>query len=270
MIKLFVSDLDGTLLDDDKKVPDENRDALLQLASEGVEICLASGRTHGELSQVMDNLGCVCHRVSQNGSFVYTSNEQLLHQTAFDPELAKRLYAAASKYGFAEMISVGQTLYTPRKTAAVKYVESRMFKPFVERPDLVESFDHQFAPCKLSFFGEMDRLREMQAAMKDAFAGQVDAVIADVDCVDLMPIHVSKGAGLKVLIQRLGISPDELAAVGDSFNDLPMFALTPHSFAMHHSQPEVRQSARHTIHSVAEAARWVLDHNAKAPFYLPT
>ncbi|MET3292733.1 UNVERIFIED_CONTAM: Cof subfamily protein (haloacid dehalogenase superfamily) [Brevibacillus sp. OAP136] len=264
MIKLFVTDLDGTLLDDEKQVPEKNRQALRELAAAGVEVCLASGRMHGELTTIMDDLRVTCHRISQNGSFVYTCEEKLLHSDAFEPELAKELYAAARHYGFVEMISVGQTIYTPNKSEATKKIEARMLMPFEVKSDVVESFASDFAPCKLSYFGEMEKLREMQAAIREAFPGEVEVVVSDVDCVDFMPIHVSKGVGLRFLLKELGVKPEETVVIGDSFNDLSMFTLTPHSFVMAHSDADVRKRASREADSVAQAVEWVLQANATA------
>ncbi len=76
-----------------------------------------------------------------------------------------------------------------------------------------------------------------------------------------MPLSVSKGDALKRLIKELGIAPEEIACIGDSFNDLSMFALTPHSFAMSASREEILSRASKVVHSVAEAIDLIIAYN---------
>ncbi len=261
MIKLIVSDLDGTLLNHAKRVEKTDRAALAQAEKAGIAICLASGRMDRELQLVMEEAGGCYHRISQNGAYVYTRDAKLLAAKSFEPGVARELYRMAQPYDLVGLICVGQTIYIPRRTEASARIEARMFEPFCERADIVDAIGPGLVPCKLSFFGEMARLTRMQAEMNARFSGRIDTYVSDVDCLDVMPSAVSKGAGLEVLIAELGIRPEEVACVGDSFNDVSMFALTPHSFAMAHSHPDVKRAAARVVRSVAEAVDWVLAHN---------
>ncbi len=264
MITLFVTDLDGTLLNEAKRVDRENREALHKLASTGVEICLASGRMHVELSKLMDVLGQDCHRISQNGACIYTKTDRLLRLTAFEPEVAVLLYRAVHPYDFVEVICMEHTIYIPRRNAATEKIETRMFTPFTYRPDIIAAIWQGFSPCKISLFGDMDRLLQLQKMLRDDYAGLVNPVVSDVDCLDLMPVGVSKGAALAVLRKELALHPEEIATVGDSFNDLSMLTATPHSFAMAHSVADVRRQAAYTVHSVAQAVEAVLEENKRS------
>ena len=50
---------------------------------------------------------------------------------------------------------------------------------------------------------------------------------------------VSKGSALRRLMEHLQIEANEVACIGDSFNDISMFEVTPHSFTLHHAHPYV-------------------------------
>ncbi|MGC5328113.1 HAD family hydrolase [Brevibacillus sp. SYSU BS000544] len=252
-MKLFVTDLDGTLLDSGKKVTQRDRLALQQVASEGIEICLASGRMDQELIYVMEEIGGVYHRISQNGAYVYTKEGKLLQSTTFDVEVAKELFQIALEYQFVSLVCIDQSIYIPQKTAESRLVENRMFAPFIEQPDILDRLTKEFSPCKLSFFGDLDKLKKLQKEVETRFPNGMDSFISDKDCLDLMPPGTSKGAGLGVLLQEIGMKPAEVACVGDAFNDLSMFEFTPHSFAMAHSPEEIRKKARHVVDSVADA-----------------
>lgn len=92
MIKLFVSDLDGTLLHEEKYVEQHNADALSELQRQGVEVCLASGRMDTEILKISTDINNTFHRISQNGGFVWTKENQELHGKVFEDDLAVKLY----------------------------------------------------------------------------------------------------------------------------------------------------------------------------------
>jgi hydroxymethylpyrimidine pyrophosphatase-like HAD family hydrolase len=85
--------------------------------------------------------------------------------------------------------------------------------------------------------------------------------LADHDCLDIMPLHVSKGNSLPLLLDSIGLQAHEIACIGDSFNDISMFGITPHSFVMEGAHPEVRKAAAHQVSSVAEALAYVRAYN---------
>ena len=54
-------------------------------------------------------------------------------------------------------------------------------------------------------------------------------------------------------MEHLQIEANEVACIGDSFNDISMFEVTPHSFTLHHAHPYVKEKANHIVRSVEEA-----------------
>ena len=64
-----------------------------------------------------------------------------------------------------------------------------------------------------------------------------------------------------MLMDHLGLRPEEVACVGDSYNDLSLFQITKHSFAMKHGEKQVRDSANHTVESVSEVVDYILQYN---------
>lgn len=251
-MKLFVTDLDGTLLDESRQVVSRDKRALQELSEMGIEICLASGRMDIELVKVMKEVGGTYHRISQNGAFVTTKDDRLLQAGTFKPELAKQLVEIAAPYEFVTLIGVNQTVYTRNEDEATQAIQKRMFTSFQIDPQITDKFE-QLTPCKISFFGDMAKLRQLQDKLSSQLGDQVETFVSDKDCLDVMPAGVSKGYGLLALMKELGIQPGEVACVGDAFNDISMFQVATHSFAMGHGPEEVRKSARHVVNSVAEA-----------------
>ncbi|NQX68964.1 HAD family phosphatase [Paenibacillus alba] len=263
MIKLIVSDLDGTLLDHSKKVSPREIEALLKVKEAGIALCLASGRMNAEMQQVLEEIGHQAYSVSQNGAFIHLDDGSFLQSKLFEPTLAYEVYQVLQEFDLVKLICSGEANYITHLTPASDAIQARTFQPFLVKEDLDHALQSAFAVCKFSMFGDIEVLLALKARMQTALGDQLEMFISDKDCLDIMPRRVSKGQSLLVLIEKLGLQTDEIACIGDSFNDVSMFGITPHSFAMKGAHPEVKQQAAYQVESVAEAIAHVFTHNHK-------
>ena len=101
----------------------------------------------------------------------------------------------------------------------------------------------QVFPIKFSYFGEVETLRFLEEKVHHEFPNQFSSFLVDTNCLDFMPLHVNKGSGIKVLLKHLGIERNEVVCIGDSENDISMFELIPHSFAMKTASSTVQSNA---------------------------
>ncbi|MGX4585154.1 HAD family hydrolase [Paenibacillus chitinolyticus] len=263
MIKLIVTDLDGTLMNADLEVADADARMLREAAGQGVQICIASGRLYPDIRKIMDRVGVQAYGISQNGSAVYTREGEQVDASHFPADRASDLFEIVSKREIVFFVCCSdETIRLYKSTEASRPYEEHQLSPVVHQADIGREIrSGQVKPCKFSLFGDMENLLSFREELMEKYAGSVEAVISDHDCMDLMPAGISKGTGLARLLKELGLKHDEAACVGDSYNDLPMFALTPHSFAMIKSRDEVKAGAGHTTSSVAEMVTAVLEHN---------
>ena len=129
MIKLFVSDLDGTLLSFEKKVTQQDIAALKGLKENGVDVCLASGRMDVEIGEILTMIGEKYHRISQNGAFINTDNDESLHALTFDNVIAKEVFEQVRSTDFITIIADYSKNYTERRDEGNSGIESRRFSP---------------------------------------------------------------------------------------------------------------------------------------------
>lgn len=264
MIRLFVSDLDGTLLNDAKQVDPVDRAALQELEQTGVQLCLASGRLRSEMLRVAGTVGGSFHLICQNGALVESLDGRVLSRSFFDPALALAVYDFAGQWNILAAVCLPDEDVIARRTERAADVERRFLTHYRVAPDLAQRFDADMQPGKFSLFGESDVLEALEDNLLARFPGKITAFRVAPDCLDVMPAAVTKGAGLRVLLAELGIAPAEVACVGDAHNDLAMFAVAGHSFAMRHAEPAIREGARHVAGSVAEAVARVREINRRA------
>lgn len=267
-IQLLVSDLDGTLLrrtaDGHHNISTEDRLALAKARAAGLTICLASGRLYPDICSIAHDLALPCHTISQNGTAIYLHSGDSLSSSRFDVELALSLLAFEATHSFARSVScTDERVYIPAEHPQLEGIRKRLSAPMTPHEDLAGAFGHSLHPTKFCYYGERLALQGLQQVIKDAYGDQIDALMTDIDCLDIMPSGTSKGAALRRLLTHLGVEAQAVACVGDQFNDISMFAVTPHSFAMAEGPDEVRAHAAHTVHSVSEVVRWVLAYNLR-------
>jgi Cof subfamily protein (haloacid dehalogenase superfamily) len=261
MIKLLVSDLDGTLLDHSKKVALRDREALTEAARQGLAFCLASGRMHSEMTQVMDEIGLTAHSVSQNGAFIHLKDGCLLQSKSFAPELAAEIFGIAKPYDLVKLICNADGNHITHLSEASDRIQARMFEPFIVYPRVENALTQDLPAAKFSFFGDMELLQQVRKELNNHIGDRLTMYVSDHDCLDIMPLHVSKGDALPLLLEAINLQADEIACIGDSFNDISMFGITPHSFAMASAHPDVKKAANYQVHSVAEALARIKAYN---------
>ncbi|ANY69418.1 hypothetical protein BBD42_25240 [Paenibacillus sp. BIHB 4019] len=264
MIKLIVSDLDGTLMNHARQIEKRDLDAIESALNEDLELCIASGRMYSEIKMIMQQLTERYYAIGQNGATVYNKEIELLASYVFEPEVSSRVLQTTRSFEqFVNFIHcTDDTFYIRKRTEASLSYENRILTACTERGDVETALANNEMRCsKISFFGELNHLMQMKNELNDLFTGAIETFISDKDCLDVMPLNVSKGVGLSLLMSKLGLHPSEVACIGDSFNDLSMFAITEHSYAMSSSHAEIKQKASYTVQSVAEAIDHILTYN---------
>ncbi|RWZ51301.1 HAD family hydrolase [Halobacillus fulvus] len=253
MIKLFVSDLDGTLLGMDHYIKNEDIDAVNRLVERGVPFTVASGRMDHEIKEVLKQVGVNGHRVSQNGAFVFDDEDKHLHSKTFDEETAHKVMKTIDPEPMIKTVSTEKDTFTEKGNKWIDLISEQLFHDIIVHPTMREDFGTNIHPSKITLHGKEKDVIEAYNRLSETFGNEIDSFISHETCVDLMPKAVNKGTGLKALMEILEIEPHEIAVVGDSFNDLSMFDLTPHSFVMSTAHPEVIQKGAIIVDHVHEA-----------------
>ncbi|MCA0984033.1 HAD family hydrolase [Halobacillus yeomjeoni] len=253
MIKLFVSDLDGTLLDMDHFIKNEDIDAIHDIVNRNVPITVASGRMDHEIQEVMKRVGVPAHRVSQNGAFVYDSNHEHIYSKTFDGALARKVMAAIESEPLVKTVSTADKTYTEEHNEWIDFISQHLFHDIIVAPDMVDQFGAAIAPSKITLHGHENEVMDAFKRIDSHFVDEIDSFISHETCVDVMPKAINKGNGLRSLMKELDVNPEEIACVGDSFNDIAMFELTPHSYAMSTAHDDVKRKANTIVDHVHEA-----------------
>ena len=244
-IRLIVTDMDGTLLDDDKRMPAGLGDMLGLLRERGILFTPASGRQYATLEQDFAGLAEGMVFIAENGTYVVRDGRELSSDPVA-PETAAEVVAAVRRLA-ASGVDVGVVVCGKRsayveRTDAAFLAEVRRYYLLSEIVDDACAVDDDVIKVALHTFGSAER------DVAPAFAGFTrthQVVVSGERWVDIMNRTANKGAALRRLQGELGITPAQTMAFGDYLNDLEMLDAAEWSFAMTGAHPEVIRRARH-------------------------
>jgi Cof subfamily protein (haloacid dehalogenase superfamily) len=244
-IRLIVSDMDGTLLDDAKRIPPGLWETLAELRCRGVLFSPASGRQYATLAREFAEVAEGMAFIAENGAYVVRDGVEL-SSDPLEPGVAAAVVHAVRRL-VAEGVDVGAVVCGKRAAyvergdeaflaeACRYYVEHRVVED-------ATAVDDDILKVALFDFGSAARTT---APALEAFAATHQVVVSGEHWVDVMNRTADKGAALRRLQRELGITPAQTMVFGDYLNDLQMLDAAEWSFAMTNAHPDVVARARH-------------------------
>lgn len=254
--KLLVLDVDGTLLNDEREISKRTLAALLKVQQMGVRIVLASGRPTYELMPLAKTLelgnygGFV---LSYNGcQIIKAQNGEILFERRINPEMLPYLEKKARKNGFAIFTYHDDTLITDSPDNEYIKNEALLNNLKIIREDEF-STAIDFAPCKCMLVSDKEKaLIGLEQHWEKRLAGTLDAFRSEPYFLEVVPCGVNKANTLGALLEHLGVTREEVIAVGDGVCDVTMLQLAGMGVAMGHSQDSVKVCADYVTASNEE------------------
>ncbi|MEU7382855.1 MULTISPECIES: Cof-type HAD-IIB family hydrolase [unclassified Streptomyces] len=244
-IRLIVTDMDGTLLDDAKRLPAGLWPTLAELRRRGVLFSPASGRQYATLAEQFAGHDEGMVFIAENGTHVVRDGVEL-SSDPLDPAVAARLIGAVRELATGG-VDVGAVVCGKRSAYVERTDEAflaEVRKYYVRHrivPDAA-AVEDDIIKVALFDFGSAERTTAPALA---PFAGTHQVVVSGEHWVDVMNRTADKGAALRRLQRDLGITPAQTLVFGDYLNDLEMLDAAEWSFAMANAHPEVIGRARH-------------------------
>lgn len=254
--KLLVLDVDGTLLNDEREISKRTLAALLKVQQMGVRIVLASGRpTYGlmPLAKTLELGNYGGFVLSYNGcQIIKAQNGEILFERRINPEMLPYLEKKARKNGFAIFTYHNDTLITDSPDNEYIKNEALLNNLKIIREDEF-STAIDFAPCKCMLVSDKEEaLIELEQHWEKRLAGTLDAFRSEPYFLEVVPCGVNKANTLGALLEHLGVTREEVIAVGDGVCDVTMLQLAGMGVAMGHSQDSVKVCADYVTASNEE------------------
>ena len=254
--KLLVLDVDGTLLNDEREISKRTLAALLKVQQMGVRIVLASGRpTYGlmPLAKTLELGNYGGFVLSYNGcQIIKAQNGEILFERRINPEMLPYLEKKARKNGFAIFTYHDDTLITDSPDN--EYIKNEALLnnlKIIKEDEFSTAID--FAPCKCMLVSDKEKaLIGLEQHGEKRLAGTLDAFRSEPYFLEVVPCGVNKANTLGALLEHLGVTREEVIAVGDGVCDVTMLQLAGMGVAMGHSQDSVKVCADYVTASNEE------------------
>jgi Cof subfamily protein (haloacid dehalogenase superfamily) len=268
MYKLVAIDLDGTLLNSEKRISQGNRDAIRQAIAKGVRIVICSGRIFAGARIFAQETGTREPLIACNGAIIKDlATEELLFSDSLRLEDTLRVIELCRTADIYFHVYVGDTMLTEKlEYSSLFYWKRNNELPEKGRVDiqLVKStadtlLDMKNNASKIVVVShdlqQLDRIRR-----KIEGISSVEVVSSNFDNFEVMNQGVNKGRSLQFLAERFGIERREIMAIGDNENDESMLRFAGLGVAMGNAEPRIRDIAGDVTLSndkdgVAEAIR---------------
>lgn len=259
--KLYVSDLDGTLLRNDGTLSEFSREQLTRLLDEGLPFTVASARAVSSMQGVLPDLPIRLPVISANGAVLAhlgTGERVTVH--ALDSRVLHPLYRFVLKRGHvpfvAALAGAHERLYYSQlaNDGMRRYMDLKTFShdQRVRRvDDLAACLDGDVVA--LALCDRREPLEDMAGAVAERFPDTVatnfyeDGYAPGWFWLAMQSPQATKDRAVAELADRLGVALDDLAVFGDHWNDIPMFGLAGAAIAVANAADELKAHATTVI-----------------------
>ena len=273
MIKLIVSDMDGTLLAHDSSISKGNIEAIRYAQSKGVQFAIATGRDYSSLKGILEAHDLKCFSILGNGAQFCSENGEILSSAYFPKKCFKQVLQIFDELKIHYMIFTANGFYSTAEPNVVRdaFIDRCVVQFKRKREDYLDDGCNQDMACmKLKKIGDLDDFinSSIDIIKVEAFNNDVSLIekakekLQEIDGIAYLSsfddnIEVTdkaaqKGLILENVIEELGYSKDEVMVLGDGLNDITLFERFKYSFAPGNANETIKAMAYQVVGACEE------------------
>lgn len=273
MIKLIVSDMDGTFLNNRQEITEYNRSSIEYAHSKGAEFMIATGRNYTTIQPMLQQYDITCSCMLLNGAEFRDRKGSILKQTPISYEKGSELIPLLEQQGFYPELMGSEGFYSiySKEQAGINMMgRMRCLHPQATEPELEALMPDSVFYRKLQYVDGLEELQNRGIEILKAIVFHQDIRLIEEtkkkihrlggliasssfpNNIEINDIHAQKGIALKEFIQEQGIEKEEVMVFGDGLNDYSLFTEFPNSFAPVNAMKEIREIAGTIIESNEE------------------
>lgn len=251
MIKLVASDLDGTLLTPDKRLPEEIFGIVEKLYEKGIIFTPASGRQLPNLLKLFAPVTDKIAIIAENGGIVWYKDE-IIYTNPTPPDAVKfALEIIKKENGLYPLLSCPECAYYDSDN--LSFI-NKLTEPYSSRKKVKNLSDIADGVCtiKISIWDEFAPCAAHGGPLLEPRMTGLRTIVSGFDWMDVSVATANKGEALKALLSRLGIKSDECEAYGDHMNDLEMLSVCGNPYVTENAFEGIKNIIKNRIPSNAE------------------
>jgi Cof subfamily protein (haloacid dehalogenase superfamily) len=258
-ISILLADVDGTLVDSQKRITARAKAAIEKLTEAGFKFAVTSGRPPRGMKMIVEAVKLSAPLAAFNGGMlVEPDTMKVLVQQTLDAEIAQSVIDRVGEFGLVVWVYAGVDWYIQDLNSPHREKEERTVQ---FPPTVVKNFDEAFRQGVAKVVGvsdDYDLVAKAEKGIAEEFEHGVHArcTTTSRDCepsvsaarsqpyyLDITHPKANKGSVVEMLADLLKIPPAEFATIGDMPNDVLMFKKSGYSIAMGQASEEVKKSA---------------------------
>lgn len=242
-IKLLLSDVDGTLVTRERVLTPAARAAARALRQAGIGLALTSARPPRGLRMLIEPLDLQLPLAGFNGGLIVDTAFRFLESHPLPPDAASAAVDLMAAAGLDIWVYTEDAWHLRDRSAW--HVEREAGIIGME-PQVVATFDPPLLSRAFKIVGvseDHDLVTAVAAVAQAALGSSVSATRSTAYFLDVTHPKATKGGAVHFLAAHLGLSPAQIATIGDMHNDLPMFREGGLSIAMGNAAAEVKAQA---------------------------
>jgi len=240
--KLIAADLDDTLLDDNARLTDQVKEAIVAVRNTGVQFTVSSGRMYRSALPYAQELGLDLPLITYQGALVKNalSGEVLLYHS-LPVRYAREIVSRVHELGYHMNTYLDDVLYMENDTPEGR----RYMQIFGEKPelvgDLLKILDRD--PTRIMTIASEQLLDRLAEELIPKYAGKVHIAKSKPYFLEFSHPKSTKGHALQALARHFGIKREEIMAIGDGYNDLEMLEYAGLGVAVANARDDIKKKA---------------------------
>lgn len=252
-MKVLFSDLDGTLIDHNLSLSDQNIIMMQKLREKGHLIVLCTGRNIMEARHVIEKINFPFnYLVLNNGGQILNQQYETLFERTIDKSVGIDILKHTTSYpGMWSYFCDGKINYGYKDGITVDHGQENMpeiDKDFQASYEAVETFQI------IAFNQENQQINDSEKCFQyiQEHYGDFVEPCFNTHFVDVVPKGCTKGNGVRQLLKLIHEDIDEVYAIGDSFNDLSMLREATYGYTFHHAHDDIKKQTKYHVDYVYE------------------
>lgn len=244
-IKFVAVDMDGTLLDSKKRLPEGLYDWVEK--HKGVKLVIASGRQYYALKKDFEPVHEDLIYIAENGALVFVNDEIIFHNEIKKEDVSYCL-KLLKEMPYAKPVVCGAKGAYMENPNEHDWKRCSMFCPRISKVDDIEKAIEDDIIVKIAVYFRNDDAEEY-AKEFESLPSHINAVLSGVSWIDIANAGSSKGKAMRFIQDKYSVSRSECMAFGDYFNDVELLEVCEESFFMENGHPDMRKFAKHVAPS---------------------